>query len=542
MEWRKKEECYEAWLPLEHLPPEAKFVYRSCNNMEPLDAASCCTSIASYVADITSQDVIIVGDDLTKDYILVGAKTAFRSLTYFFLHKELRITGLLMRQPHIKPSEKPEEIVILRGNDWRKLLLQYAEISATAMGVKKRIHLNKNLTGYCTWYYYYADVTEKDFLENVDVLKKHVGTGYSPDVIQIDDGYQTFQGDWLDQDRSWPTPLSKIAADIQGAGITAGIWLMPFLASTASRTFREHPEWFVKNQEGQPLVFAGWSPEPDNHWACLDATIPEVREHLTLVMRKLWDMGFHYFKMDGLAFGMPNGVFADPSATPISAFRLGMKTIRDAVPEAFLLGCCPPFMACLGYVDMCRVSSDTSRAWIGSGKQDSANPLNADQPAVGILSALRGTVANWWKADIWFRADPDVIMARADNAYYSIGEARLSAAMGILTGVALTSDHLGRITEERLDILRCAAKFRLANAMPENWRPGNWPYAFSGTVDGKKALLFLNISEQKKEYLFSDYGLPEICSEKLIGLGTVVKGVSLSSHDAALVISEANDK
>ena len=133
-------------------------------------------------------------------------------------------------------------------------------------------------------------------------------------------------------------------------------------------------------------------------------------------------------------------------------------------------------------------------------------------------------------------------MARADNAYYSIGEARLSAAMGILTGVALTSDHLGRITEERLDILRCAAKFRLANAMPENWRPGNWPYAFSGTVDGKKALLFLNISEQKKEYLFSDYGLPEICSEKLIGLGTVVKGVSLSSHDAALVISEANDK
>ncbi len=536
LKWESVPKCYEAWLPLDFLSPGASFVYQNSNNMTGLAPSSCLRSPNGFNAELQSQDVIVIGDEEKQDYILVGALTAFRSMTYFLLRKQVRITGLVMRQPAVKPDGKPEEIVILRGDDWRKLLLQYARMSAKAMGVRE-IRPDHNLTGYCTWYYYYADVTEKDFLENVEVLKKQVGSAYSPEVIQIDDGYQTFQGDWLDQDVSWPTPLGKVAADIQSAGITAGIWIMPVLASTASRTFREHPEWFVKSRSGGPLVFAGWSPAPDNLWACLDATRPEVRDHITHFMRALWDMGFHYFKMDGLGFGLPDGVFSDPDATPVSAFRLAMKTIREAVPEAFLLGCCPPFMACLGYVDMCRVSGDTSRAWIGP-KPNTEYPPNADQGTVGILHAWHGTVQNWWKNDIWFRSDPDVIMARADNAYYTIGEARLSASMGILTGVSLTSDHLGRITPERRAILECAAKYHLENALPGRWEKNHWPYAFTGTVNGKLAALLMNVSGFDMHYSFTEYGLPGKCREVLIGLGSVSEKLTLPPHDAALVIAE----
>ena len=534
LEWQSMKACYEAWLPLDFLPPGSGFVYRNSNNMSPLDTLPSIIWLSSSHAEGQSQDVVVVGNEKTNEYVLAGAVTAYRSLTYFQVHKDVRITGIHVRQPDIKPGETPEKVIVLQGNDWRKLLLEYAKITAKEMGVKP-IDPTKNLTGYCTWYYYYADVTEADFLENVDVLKTKVGSDYSPAVIQIDDGYQTFQGDWMDQDSSWPTPLPEISRRITEAGITAGIWMMPFVASTASRTFREHPDWFVKNSAGEPLVFSGWSPPPDNLWACLDATIPAVRNHIRNFMQHFHKIGFRYFKLDGLAFGLPDGVYSDPEATPLSAFRLAMKTIREAVPDATILGCWPPFLGCLGYVDMCRVSVDTARYWVD---EDPEFPNNSNPFSCGILGALEGTVANWWKNDFWFRSDPDVIMARADQVTYTIGEARLSAAMGIMTGVCLTSDHLGRITPDRMEILERAARYRLKNALPEDFAGYRWPYTFSGTVDGKKALLLLNISGKEKTWNFSDYQFPSMGREVLIGQGSVKGSITLPPHDAALIIAE----
>ena len=534
LQWQKVHECYEAWLPLDFLPPGSGFIYRNSGNMSPLDPLPSIISPSSSHSECQSQDVVVVGNENTKEFILAGAVTARRSFTFFQVHKDVRLTGIHVRQPHIKPGETPEKVILLQGNDWRKLLLEYAQITAKEMGVKP-IDPAENLTGYCTWYYYYADVTEADFLENVDVLKTKVGSGYSPAVIQIDDGYQPFQGDWMDQDSSWPTPLPEIARRITDAGITAGIWLMPFVASTASRTFREHPDWFVKNSAGEPLVFSGWSPPPDHLWASLDATIPAVREHIRNFMLHFRKMGFRYFKLDGLHFGLSSGVYSDPSATPLSAFRLALQTIREAVPDAVILGCWPPFIGCLGFTDHCRVSVDTARYWVDESPD---YPNNSSPFSCGILGSLQGTLANWWKNDIWFRADPDVIMARADQVTYTIGEARLSAAMGILTGICLTSDHLGRITSERMEILERAAKYRLKNALPEDFASYRWPYTFSGTVNGKKALLLLNISEKEKTWKFSDYGLPETCCEVLIGQGGVTGKLTLPFHDAALVIAD----
>ena len=156
---------------------------------------------------------LVVGDEPRNRYFLVGALTANRSLTYFALHRMGRNLGVTVTQPMIKPDETPEEVVVLEGPDWRELLVQYAEMSAKAMNVKP-IDATHNLTGYCTWYYYYADVTEADFLENLKALKDNQNGPYKAQVVQIDDGYQAFQGDWLDQDPSWPTPLETIGKQI----------------------------------------------------------------------------------------------------------------------------------------------------------------------------------------------------------------------------------------------------------------------------------------------------------------------------------------
>ena len=53
---------------------------------------------------------------------------------------------------------------------------------------------------------------------------------------------------------------------------------------------------------------------------------------------------------------------------------------------------------------------------------------------------------NFWRFDRWFRMDPDSLMARQDNAFYTAGEARISVLTGIMTGVCLTSDNLATIS------------------------------------------------------------------------------------------------
>ena len=502
------------------LPAGSYFMYREYNNMN-LPSTPAFFGANAFDGEFSSSDVIVVGCDSTHQYILAGAVTAFRSLTFFTLVKKAtNMHSIEVRQPDIKKGETPEEVIILKGSDWRELLKEYASIAAQRMAVPK-IDAAKNLTGYCTWYYYYADVTEKDFLENLEAMKKHAGSEYSPQVIQIDDGYQTFQGDWNDQDESWPTPLNVIGKSITDAGMQAGIWTMPFLASTASRVFREHPDWFVKNESGEPKAARGWSPPPDDMWVCLDTTIPAVQEHMGNIFKTFRSWGYTYFKMDGLGFGMMQGRRSDPDATPISAFRLGMKAIREAVPDAFLLGCCPPFMPCMPYIDMARTSGDTHASW---------GP---------VKHVMHTNFSRWWMFDKFFRCDPDVVIARQDRGSLTPGEARVSALTGILTGVSLTSDNLATIDKDRFAILAKSAKIRMRDAMPRIADVcEQWPQIFTGTVDGRKAAAIVNDSDLMKEYSFTDLELdPELEAEEILqDLGKRKYAVTVPPHDAAILV------
>ena len=505
------------------LPPGAHFMYRGDNNMSPRTEPSMYLDADVFCSEFSGDDVIIVGHEKQQQYTLVGAVTALRSLTFLTLiMKGANMHAIEVRQPDIGEGDTPEEIIVLKGGDWRDLLAEYARRTARRMQVPP-LDTRRNLTGYCTWYYYYAEVTEKDFLENVEAMRRHLDGAYRAQVVQIDDGYQTFQGDWNDQDPSWPTPLQEIGRRITGTGMRAGIWLMPFQASTASRVFREHPEWFVTDDTGAPKVAKGWSPPPDDLWACLDASQPAVQEHLARVFRTFRSWGYTYFKMDGLGFGLMEGNRADPAATPVSAFRQGLKAIRDAVPDAHLLGCCPPFMACLGYIDSARVSGDTHASW---GR---------------IRSCMHAVLSRWWMIDTFFRCDPDTMMARQDRGSTTPGEARVSILTGIVTGVAITSDNLNTITPERLALLSRAATIRMRDARPVDFKLWGHPSVFAGTVDGRRAVAAINETETAREFAFEALTLDPAreAEEILHPLGARKYTVTVPPHDAVLLVQGA---
>jgi len=526
--WYQGGDCRKGGIKVDFLS-QAIFVYRAEENMSSLDPLPCVRYLTRD-GEISSAGVIVIGDEKNSKYLLAGAVTAFRSPSYLrVLRRGGRFTGIEVDQPQIKPDEKPEEMIVLEGSDWRELLFRYADVTAQKMGARP-VSTEKNATGYCTWYYYYKDVSGQDLLDNVKALAENRSV-YAAEYVQIDDGYQDKQGDWLTPDSKWPFTLESAAEKIMAGGMKPGIWLMPFVISTASRIYKEHPDWVVMDPvSGGPMIQNGWT-EGESEWCCLDSTIPEVCEHIASVFKEFWKKGYVYFKLDGLSFGLANGIRRDPAVTAAEAFRKLCKVIREAVPDALIMACSEPIQLCIGYFDNVRASCDTSRYYAWPRKQNENSPLNP----CDIVTAAHLTMANFWRFDRWFRFDPDSLMARQDNAYYTEGEARFSVLTGICTGVSLTSDRLDTISAERLALLGKAQDYRLRGAKPLRWTMNQWPQFFEGTVNGERAIAVFNDSETELVCDFASLGLPERCEEVLTE--AVYKKVrKLPPHDAALFI------
>jgi alpha-galactosidase len=154
---------------------------------------------------------------------------------------------------------------------------------------------------------------------------------------------------------------------------------MPFAGTHYDPHFKDHQDWFVKDESGKPY---------ETKWGgtCLDLTNPEVQEYVRSVADRIVnDWGFRYLKMDGLWTGtgtplryvnsgytddgIGDAVFHDPAKTNIEAYRDGLKMVRETVGrKTFLLGCNGPqnmrsYGGAMGLVDAMRVGPDNGSDW-----------------------------------------------------------------------------------------------------------------------------------------------------------------------------------
>ncbi len=531
--WKKTADCFRAEMDPE-LPAGANVLYTCANNMSPLRGGSVFFHAGAGDGDYASDDLVIVGDSERNEYVLAGAVGCRRSFSYFTVRRRNnRTESIGVEQPDLPSDGEPEKLLVLRGSDWRKLLIEYAETAAAEMGAPK-IRAEKNLCGYCTWYYDYGKISDSLFLENVRAIRKTPGR-YARGVAQIDSGYQRTHGDWLTLKEGWGRSLEETAREVASLGMTPGIWLAPLIATTFSELFRAHPDWFVLDSNGKAKIHAGWDPPPHDQWLCLDGSNPEVHDFLRETFQTLRRFGYRYFKLDALGYGLARGTRKDPAATPVSAFRAMMRTIREAVPDAWLLACSSPFLPVVGLVDSCRIGCDTGMSW----DLDAEIPQNSDRHPgrPGVRNAWHDAIANWWMNDRWFRCDPDCVMARRTHTALTEGESRISVLGALWTGIAFTSDHFGELSEKELRLLNLAADFRIRNFLPLDWSPDSWPHVFGGTDErGCPVLAFVNDCDCPISFRTAPYGM-ESGTEILIGLGRCTS-VTLPPHDAALLIGD----
>jgi len=237
-----------------------------------------------------------------------------------------------------------EALICLEGPDREALLATLAQHIAAEHGSLVG-EVPTRPSGWCSWYHYYANVSAADIRENLAVrAERFPALRY----VQIDDGYQARMGDWLTPSAKFEEGVAALAGEIRAAGCEPALWVAPFIAEPGSQVFQQHPDWFVKGEDGLPLpservTYGGWRCTP---WYVLDGTHPEVQTHLEQVFRTLrTQWGIHYFKLDANFWGAIHGA----------------AILRGAGEGAFLLGCNAPLWPSLGLVHGMRVSDDVER-------------------------------------------------------------------------------------------------------------------------------------------------------------------------------------
>lgn len=355
-----------------------------------------------------------------------------------------------------------EQVYINKGNK-DDLLTELAEVLNKN---HPRLEFSEIPTGWCSWLAYGAGVTSKNIYDNIQAIKKH---RLDLKYIQIDDGYQTHWGDWLDFTEKFDNGVKSVCLDIKAQGFEPAMWVAPFVASERSKLFSLHPDWFVKDDNGLPLrsdtvSFGGWG--KDAPWYILDMTHPCAVDYVKTVFRTMheeWHV--NYFKLDAINWAaMPYGHRYDDSKTSIQAYKMGMAAIRQAVGNSFILAANSPLWPSIGELHAMRVTDDNARSW------------------ERFLSLIRVCFRrNWQHNKLWIN-DPDAVLLQNANVKSVVGpdgkaleekgavsknEFEVNAAYVMASGgMILSSDDVSALDDENIELLkkllppmRVAAKF-----------------------------------------------------------------------------------
>ncbi len=307
----------------------------------------------------------------------------------------------------------------------------------------------KTLTGWCSWYHFYQNISQEKILTNLDAL---VGLReWLPvDLVQIDDGFETQIGDWYTFQRGFPDGVEKLAVEIARQQFMAGIWLAPFIVHPTAKLARQHPEYLLKTRSGR-FANAGFVWNRFNY--ALDLTHPGVLDECrALIYTAVEQWKFPYLKLDFLYAAALKGVYHDPTMTRAQVLRQGMEALREAAgAETLLLGCGLPLGSGLGLVDAMRIGPDTAPTW--DPTYSGVGFLFRDEPSMPAgRNSLQNILSRAMLHRKWWINDPDCVLLRPETDY-SLDEIRaMATVIGMTGGMLLLSDDLPALTLDRLQI------------------------------------------------------------------------------------------
>ena len=294
----------------------------------------------------------------------------------------------------------------------------------------------RRLTGYTSWYNRYEDISEESIAAD---LKGFAASAKRPDVFQIDDGYENAIGDWLTPNAKFPHGMKQAADAIRAAGMLPGIWLAPFAAEKKSILVKKHPDWLLRDENGEAQPGGcNWS-----GFYGLDIYNEAFRAYLKEVFDTVVrEWGYGLLKLDFLYAAC---LIPRRDRTRAQVMYDGMRLLRSLAGDALILGCGVPLAPAFGLVDYCRIGCDMSLNWLGDRLM---RPLHREVPST--RNTLLNTIYRSHLDGRAFRNDPDVFLLRDDNIKLTRKQREILALVNALfASVRFTSDNVGDYDEDK---------------------------------------------------------------------------------------------
>jgi len=300
----------------------------------------------------------------------------------------------------------------------------------------------EKFTGWTSWYNYYTKITEFILESNMKSLEE---ADILIDVFQIDDGYFTHVGDWLEPNDSFPGGMKAIADEIKKYGWTAGLWSAPFVTDSESEIFKEHCEWILKTPDGK-MQIAGWNPNWTGMFYALDIYNEDFREYLKEVYdTTVNEWGYNFLKLDFLyaACLQPR-----EGKTRCMVMTDAMDLLLELTKGAKILACGAPIAPAIGKCHYCRIGGDISHVW-----EDKLLKRIHYRERVSTVTSLGNTESRFFLNGKAFLNDPDVFILR-DSKEIKMSEKEKDILFDTnisKAGLVFFSDDISMYEEEKVN-------------------------------------------------------------------------------------------
>ncbi len=122
------------------------------------------------------------------------------------------------------------------------------------------------------------------------------GWQINADGVTSDKGWGRNYGDWIVDRKKFPGGLKPTFDYIRSLGMKPGLWISIGSATTDSKVYREHPEWFVKGSDNQTGNLHQGSAVSDFRTSCLGTDWVDYIKNTIASLAN--DYGLAYAKLD----------------------------------------------------------------------------------------------------------------------------------------------------------------------------------------------------------------------------------------------------
>ena len=257
-----------------------------------------------------------------------------------------------------------EDMVFMISSDPWKMLEDYGGIIQKTYEVKT---LDKSPVTWCSWYPHRLGVSEERVLANAEIAEerlKPLGLKY----MLLDLGWQEghLPSTFTENDQ-FPHGLKWLSDKLEAHGFSLGTWTAPYSISEFDPLCKNHPDWLIKDENGNPKGTGQWFWQPHGEIYCLDLTNPEAQNWLRERIESLAQRGSKYIKPDfiGIITGSDMRNRYDRRIVAgggLEAAKIGAKIIEEAitsVDESALPLNCGTETAGIGHYKLLYTCNDT---------------------------------------------------------------------------------------------------------------------------------------------------------------------------------------